>query len=365
MDISVTQRFQFDAAHASAEMFFRTYHESHPELHLDRPCSDAVIAQLNLAIEESIRQAGVLLTQSYLLQQVEPLISAFFGDTLLNSRETDILATAHPNFAPAFFHEHAYFELAYVAQGTCKNFCGNRELEMNTGDLLILAPGTRHAISSFSESCRVISISIRAASFEQTFFKAFRERNVLYRFFSKVLYHYETNTYLLFHTGEDGFLCSCVLNLVEGDDEQRPRRESFKKTLVSLLFSYLLDHYEQQVDVFTDANMEKRHEIALMLRMMQDRYADLTLPALSHAFGYSTRQMDRILLSYTGRSFQDNLQDIRMQMAKTLLKEDKLSVEAIAERLGYATASNFRKIFKKYYNLSPKQYQMNRRSKAL
>ena len=68
---------------------------------------------------------------------------------------------------------------------------------------------------------------------------------------------------------------------------------------------------------------------------------------------------------YTGRSFQDNLQDIRMQMAKTLLKEDKLSVEAIAERLGYATASNFRKIFKKYYNLSPKQYQMNRRSKAL
>ena len=159
------------------------------------------------------------------------------------------------------------------------------------------------------------------------------------------------------------FLCSSILNLLENKIGSWPYRGEFKKSLISLIFYYLLNHYESNVEVFTDANMEKQHEITLMLRYIQDHYSDLTLPMLSHAFGYSTRQMDRILVSYTQKSFQDNLQDVRMRLAKSWLKEEKGNVETIAEQLGYSTTNSFRKIFKKYYGLSPKQYQMQKRFK--
>ena len=45
-----------------------------------------------------------------------------------------------------------------------------------------------------------------------------------------------------------------------------------------------------------------------------------------------------------------------MERAIVLLKNTDLSVEKISEMLGYATAENFYKSFKKYFHTSPREF---------
>ena len=48
---------------------------------------------------------------------------------------------------------------------------------------------------------------------------------------------------------------------------------------------------------------------------------------------------------------------IRLEHAKELLQEEKLSIEEVSGMLGYTSASYFSSAFKKAYGVSPKQYQ--------
>ena len=51
------------------------------------------------------------------------------------------------------------------------------------------------------------------------------------------------------------------------------------------------------------------------------------------------------------------VQQIRMKKAKTLLKNSNMTVEAVAESVGYPNVEHFSRLFKKKYEVSPSQYR--------
>ena len=57
-------------------------------------------------------------------------------------------------------------------------------------------------------------------------------------------------------------------------------------------------------------------------------------------------------------TFVDYVQGIRMKKAKTLLKNTNMSVESIAEAVGYSNVEHFSRQFKKKYGLAPIQYRV-------
>jgi transcriptional regulator GlxA family with amidase domain len=58
-----------------------------------------------------------------------------------------------------------------------------------------------------------------------------------------------------------------------------------------------------------------------------------------------------------GKTFTSYLNNIRIKKASELLKNSNLSVTEIAFFVGYGSVSQFERIFKKVYALSPKDYQ--------
>lgn len=56
-------------------------------------------------------------------------------------------------------------------------------------------------------------------------------------------------------------------------------------------------------------------------------------------------------------SFNDYVLSLRMKKAGTLLCTTQLSVGEIAERCGFSAESTFYRVFKKYYDATPKQYR--------
>ena len=56
-------------------------------------------------------------------------------------------------------------------------------------------------------------------------------------------------------------------------------------------------------------------------------------------------------------NYSDYLTSLRLQKAKTLLKEPNLSIQEIAEQSGYTDYFYFTKVFKKAEGISPSKYR--------
>ena len=72
---------------------------------------------------------------------------------------------------------------------------------------------------------------------------------------------------------------------------------------------------------------------------------------------YLSRQFRRV----TGQSIVDYLNNRRIEAAQKLLETTELSISAIAEQTGFASAAHFRRVFREVMDISPLQYRKKNR----
>ena len=77
------------------------------------------------------------------------------------------------------------------------------------------------------------------------------------------------------------------------------------------------------------------------------------------ALAMSQRTLRR-RLAETGTGFQALLDEVRQALAEEMLDTGVLSVEDVAQRLGYAEASSFIHAFKRWHGETPAQYRLRR-----
>lgn len=71
----------------------------------------------------------------------------------------------------------------------------------------------------------------------------------------------------------------------------------------------------------------------------------------------SERTLTRHVRAATGRSTQDLLQSIRLGRARKLLATSRMSVEQIAEQVGYSDATALRRLMRKLVGATPRQFR--------
>ena len=59
-------------------------------------------------------------------------------------------------------------------------------------------------------------------------------------------------------------------------------------------------------------------------------------------------------------TFGDTVKKIRLNKARTLLKNRNMTVESISEAVGYQNVEHFNRLFKKAYGITPVQYRNKR-----
>ena len=85
-----------------------------------------------------------------------------------------------------------------------------------------------------------------------------------------------------------------------------------------------------------------------------------TLTELADKRRVSARTLKRQLAA-RGTSFQALVDEVRRDRAMTLLAEGDASVDFVAERLGYADASNFTRAFRRWTGASPTEWRRRRK----
>ena len=94
------------------------------------------------------------------------------------------------------------------------------------------------------------------------------------------------------------------------------------------------------------------------LAYMEKHHAEkLTLQEVADACYVSQWHLSKLLNRYTGKSFYDSLNSLRIKAARELLRDPSLRIGDIGEMVGYAGTAHFARVFKKVTGMSANEYR--------
>ena len=84
---------------------------------------------------------------------------------------------------------------------------------------------------------------------------------------------------------------------------------------------------------------------------------DISLTSLSAKYNISMGHLSKMIKESLSVNFSDYIASLRIQRAKELLRDDRLSIQEIAEIVGYNDYFYFTKVFKRVEGISPSKYR--------
>ena len=102
----------------------------------------------------------------------------------------------------------------------------------------------------------------------------------------------------------------------------------------------------------------QRHFMRLDL-YLRDNYAlkDLTLELTAETMRLSPTYINQILKQHTGKTFVQLLHDIRIQKACELIKDERIKVKEIADRVGFSSSKYFIKVYREMMGVTPGRHR--------
>ena len=104
--------------------------------------------------------------------------------------------------------------------------------------------------------------------------------------------------------------------------------------------------------------------LTAMLNYIQNNYQEVTLESMAEQFHLSEPYISKYIKDKSGKTFGEHVTRIRMKRAKTLLKNGNMTVERIADSVGYPNVEHFNRTFKKCFEMTPIQYRNSSRQKG-
>lgn len=140
--------------------------------------------------------------------------------------------------------------------------------------------------------------------------------------------------------------------------------ETFPNTLLVMkefftTWNYIYTYCKDRSDVENTSKSDTALTcIKNMMHYCRMHYASpISLQDIAHAGGVSNTYCNKLFHKYTNRTPIESLMRYRTEKAAELLISSSLSMSEIAERTGFSGASYFAEIFKRFYNISPREYR--------
>lgn len=273
------------------------------------------------------------------------------NDIIPNSR--DVFIIRHPRYTRPAPHIHNYFEINYVASGSCTFVFEKSKRTMQEGELCIIAPSSEHDLVIDDDST-VFCIMLRKSTFDTTFFSLLSRKDLLSYFFRTILQDDSHANYLLFFSENNKWLKQIIHNAMGESYKSDSYSNACCISWINLLFSNLLRNYSKTLQ-FYDYQMGS--DFSLVLQYIQHNYQTLTLASLAELFHYSEPHLCTLIKQNTGHNFTGLIKRLRLAEAIDYLTNTNLKIGEIAEKVGYNSADHFSRVFRSTYKMSPQEYR--------
>ena len=265
----------------------------------------------------------------------------------------DVFIIRHPRYTRPAPHIHNYFEINYVASGSCTFVFEKSKRTMQEGELCIIALSSEHDLVIDDDST-VFCIMLRKSTFDTTFFSLLSRTDLLSYFFRTILQDDSHANYLLFFSENNKWLKQIIHNAMGESYKNDSYSNACCISWINLLFSNLLRNYSKTLQ-FYDYQMGA--DFSLVLQYIQHNYQTVTLASLAELFHYSEPHLCTLIKQNTGHTFTGLIKRLRLAEAIDYLTNTNLKIGEIAEKVGYNSADHFSRVFRSTYKMSPQEYR--------
>lgn len=252
------------------------------------------------------------------------------------------------NTAPLPLHDHDYLFINYVTSGSAFYTVGAHEFIATKGDVVIINAHQMHTRRALTDEFNVFDIGIEDIHIKDlpTNCLVSEKRAPLLP-----LVNYSSEIYELYRD---------ILNLQL--HQELGWKLLVKAQIMKMLVLILKEMTPAVSSVRTGFlqfdSYEKEAITHTMIVFIQEHYkTKITLDTLTRHSYLSSVYISKVFKEATGETPINYLIKIRIDKAKELLAEDRLSMKEIAIEVGYDDYYYFSKLFKKNTGLSPTQYR--------
>lgn len=144
---------------------------------------------------------------------------------------------------------------------------------------------------------------------------------------------------------------------------QRYRRQALEQETLAAVRE-LFDRMLLELTNERDAGKPEKPEflIGAVKDMVEQNYTDpnLSLQSIADALHMSSGYLGRYFRSKMAVSVADYLNEIRLSQSLRLLEQGDDSIAAIIQKVGFTNESNYFKLFKKRFGITPNEYRLTR-----
>lgn len=248
-------------------------------------------------------------------------------------------------------HSHDSYEIYYMRAGERFYFIKDRSYHVTKGDLVLIHPNVLHKTTE-SRSPNHERILI---NFKESFMANIHGEIVegLYQVFDEgPILHMDARELLAVET-----LMEKMLREKKQPDDAS---EGYMKLLLGELLLMILRHVRQsdRKGRSTEHPTTLHRKVSDIVKHINEHfYEPLSLKGLADHFHISSYYLCRIYKEVTGFSVIEYVNTLRVQEAQKLLKNTRISVTGITEKVGFESSTHFGRIFKAHCGMSPLQYR--------
>ena len=153
---------------------------------------------------------------------------------------------------------------------------------------------------------------------------------------------------------------NCIDKLFLCYEEKNEFFEIQLKSYLFELFYILFKECFEIHDYSTKIKDDTTNDIKAILEYIKINYMNpISIKDLANVVNFSEHYFMRFFKKYMGMTCVDYINEYRLNIATNLLETTDMSIMEIAVKVGVNNISYFNKIYKKKFNLTPKEYRKN------
>lgn len=255
-------------------------------------------------------------------------------------------------------HSHEYMELFYIVDGEYRQKILDSEFTFTKGELCLIDRNCLHQEILDGTSATILFLGITPSIFDEITKSGTGAEGMAGFLNTALLKQKNVQQYLHFRPRleTDSLMEETLFALLEELTRNDAASPIICRGLLLRLFGLLSTDYEFSLSkkVKKEMNWILLEEISAFI---QDHLQDISIRMLSERFHFQDDYFNRLLKNYTGKTYTEFLQALRLERAEVLLRETNISVEEIAREIGYHNKGYFYKIFAERYRLTPAQFR--------